>query len=126
MGYKNVTAYLERSNWSMKSNIEELPHNYQQVVSVLGYGKYKAITNQRIRQITGIQDSRSIYQIIEDLINNYGYVIGASRQGKFKGYYLIENEQELKESLFSFNNQIASMQKRLASLQLNFSEYSEN
>lgn len=110
----------------MKNNIKELPHNYQQVISVLGIGKHKAITNERIRRITGIQDSRSIYQIIEDLINSYGYVIGASRHGEFKGYYLIENKQELKETLFSFTNQITSMTKRKASLQLNFSEYSEN
>lgn len=110
----------------IKRNIEALPYSYQQVVSVLGHGKHKAITNQQIGRLTGIKDKRSIYQIVEDLIIDYGYAIGASRNGQHKGYYLIQSKQELNESLFSFNNQIKSMEKRYASLRINYSEYSDN
>lgn len=99
-----------------------LPRNYALVASVLREGKENSITTTDIMRFTGIKDKRSIHEIIEQLILKYGFVIGSSRKGKYKGYYLISNKEELKETLYTYNAQIQSMINRHQKLQENYSK----
>lgn len=70
--------------------------------------------------ITGIKDMRQVREIIEQLINKYGYCIGSSRKGKAKGYYIISDKDELEATLRTYNAQIMSMLKRHRNLQQNW------
>lgn len=99
---------------------ESLPETYLAVVGVLREGKAEAITSTDILRLTGLKDQRNIYEIIEQLIIQHGYAIGASRTGEHKGYYLISNQKELRESLHSYNEQIQSMLKRHKKLRENY------
>lgn len=101
---------------------KSLPHKYRLVADVLGEGKQSAKTTKNIMQATGLKSKRDVMEIIERLIIKYGYIIGSSRQGEHKGYYLIQNKSELKETLFTFNNQIQSMLKRYKALQANYNK----
>lgn len=99
-----------------------LPYNYKLVESVLREGKQSATTTRDILTLTGLKDQRQIHEIIEQLIMKYGYVIGASRKGKYRGYYLVSNQDELKDTLHSYNEQIQTMLKRHKQLLLNYNK----
>lgn len=116
-GVKKLLAVVEE-----KKNSDSLPFLYETLASVLREGKSNAIETKHIQSITGIKDVRQVREIIEQLINKYGYCIGSSRQGKKKGYYLITDKSELEETLRSYNAQIMSMLKRHRSLQKNFAD----
>lgn len=105
-----------------KKQKDVLPYNYAIVASVLREGKDNAITTKDIMNFTGINDKRSIHEIIEQLIVKYGYCIGSSRSGFTKGYYLISSKDELKDTLLTYNAQIQSMLKRYRKLHENFSK----
>lgn len=108
-----------------KKQKDVLPYNYAIVASVLREGKDNAITTKDIMNFTGIKDKRSIHEIIERLVVKYGYCIGSSRSGFKKGYYLISNKDELKDTLRTYNAQIQSMLKRHKALQENFVKMNE-
>lgn len=105
-----------------KKQKKALPRNYALVASVLREGKENSITATDIMRFTGIKDKRSIHEIIEQLILKYGFVIGSSRKGEYKGYYLISNKEELKETLYTYNAQIQSMIKRHQKLRENYAK----
>lgn len=97
-----------------------LPSTYEAVAGVLREGKAEAITSTDIVMLTSAGSKRDVHEIIEQLIVQHGYVIGSSRSGKHRGYYLISNASELQESLHTYNNQIQSMMKRHKKLRENF------
>lgn len=99
---------------------KSLPPKYKAVVSALREGKENATLLSDIMMIADIQDRRQAYQIIEDLIIKYGYCIAGNKKGEFKGYYLITNKSELKETLGSLNTTIQSLMKRHKMLLLNY------
>lgn len=101
---------------------KSLPPNHKAVASILREGKENATLMSDIMSITGIKDSRQMYQIIEDLIIKYGYCIAGNKSGKFKGYYLIINKTELQETLRTMNATIQSMLNRHKQLEKNFIE----
>lgn len=98
----------------------DLPDTHKTVLAVLRKGMAQAITTADIQRLTGFKDRRIIYEIIEQLVVKYGCVIGASRTGEFKGYYLISSQKELQDSLYSYNVQIQSMLKRHQKLRENY------
>lgn len=105
-----------------KSKKKSLPESYALVAGVLREGRDNAITTRDIMRFTGIKDKRAIHEIIEQLVVRYGYCIGSSRNGYKKGYYLISNKDELKDTLRTYNAQIQSMLKRYRKLHENFSK----
>lgn len=105
-----------------KTKKNNLPHKYKLVASVLREGKGKSITTNDIMKFTGIKNKRDVHEIIEQLVVKYGYVIGSSRKGHRRGYYLISNNDELKETLYTYNRQIQSMLNRYKALQLNYNK----
>lgn len=115
-GVRKLLAIVEEK----EKNSVELPFLYNTLASVLREGKTNAITTKHIQSITGIKDKRQVHEMIEQLVNKYGYCIGASRRGKNKGYYLIETKSELEDTLNTYNAQITSMLKRHRNLQQNW------
>ena len=105
-----------------KEKINSLPVKYKVVADLLREGQAKAITSTDIMKLAGIDSKRDVMEIIEQLINKYGRVIGASRNGEFRGYYLIASDAELKDALHSYNEQIQSMLKRHKKLIENYIE----
>lgn len=97
-----------------------LPEKYKVLADSIRVGKENAILLDDLMIIAGIQEKRSAYQIIEDLINHYGYVIGASKTGVHKGYYIPANEKEFNEMAHTFENSINSMTRRHRNLLINF------
>ncbi|MFB4473724.1 hypothetical protein ACDI16_12440 [Oceanobacillus caeni] len=111
---ETVALELEQAN--------SLPPKYKAVASVLRVGKQSATTTTDIMMLTGIKSKRDVHEIIEGLINKYGFVIGSSRKGEYKGYFYIANDEELKETLYTYNKQIQSMIDRHRNLQKNYSK----
>ena len=99
---------------------ETLPHSHRLVASTLREGKQNATLKSDIMSITGIKDSRQMYQIIEDLIIDHGYCIAGSKSGEHKGYYLITNKKELQETLRTINATAQSLLNRHKQLQKNY------
>jgi len=106
---------------SWKEN-ENLPEKYKTVAGLIRVGKENATLLSDIMSLADIQDRRQAYQIIEDLINKYGYVIGASKSGKYKGYYIPGNDKEFQEVATQFKQSITSMNKRYTNLLINYSK----
>lgn len=102
----------------MMNKREPLPPNYEKLLNVLRLGKENATSSREIEQLTGIS-SRDTGAFTADLIIRYGYRIGSSRVKPY-GYYLIEDEQELKDTLRSLNNEMQGILNRHKALQANF------
>lgn len=105
---------------TMEIEKNTLPENYKAVAACLRKGKAEAITSNDIVRLTPVTTKRDVYEIIEQLVIRHGYVIGASRTGEHKGYYIIETQSELAESLHSYNEQIQSMLRRHKKLRENY------
>lgn len=105
---------------TVKGQKKYLPETYRAVAGVLREGKAEAVTSKDIVMLTGVASKRDVHEIIEQLIVQHGYVIGSSRAGNHRGYYLISNATELQESLTTYNNQIQSMMKRHKKLNQNY------
>lgn len=99
---------------------KDLPEKYKVLADSIRVGKENAILLDDLMIIADIQDKRSAYQIIEELIVKHGYVIGASKRGVHKGYYIPADEKEFKEVLHTFRSAITSMERRHKSLIKNF------
>jgi hypothetical protein len=97
---------------------KEIPPGYQRLVDVLLEGKENAKTTTEIIKAMGIKDNdkRNVMHIVEQLVTKYGYLIGSSRRGH-KGYYIISNDDEYRETLHTYNSQIQSMLNRHRKLQ---------
>lgn len=96
-----------------------LPEKYKVVADSIRVGKENATLLSDIMIIAQIDDRRQAHQIIESLINDYGYVIGASRNNP-KGYYIPANEREFVEIIGTFKRTINSMDNRYKNLINNY------
>lgn len=105
-----------------KQREKHLSEKYQVVADCIRVGKQNATLLSDIMTIADIKERRKAYQIIEDLINQYGYVIGASKHGEYKGYYKPANEAEFKEIAETFKQSINSMDRRYKNLLINYSK----
>lgn len=103
-------------------NRENLPEKHKVVADSIRVGKENATLLSDIMIIADIDDRRQAHTIIEQLINNYGYVIGANRTGKFKGYYKPANDREFLEIASTFKKTVNSMNKRYNNLLINYSK----
>lgn len=103
-------------------NRKNLPVKYKVVADCIRVGKINAILLSDIMIIADIQDRRNAYIIIEELINKYGYVIGASKTGEYKGYFIPANDDEFSEVIHTFNQTIGSLNKRYENLLINYKE----
>ena len=102
-------------------DMKSLPEKYRIVAESIRVGKRNATLLSDIMMIADIKDRRQAYIIIEDLINKYGYVIGASKKGKHRGYYIPANEKEFKEVAEHFKLSVDSMNNRYMNLLKNYS-----
>ena len=102
-----------------KNKVQEMPPRYKQLLSVLRPGAEQALSSSEIRQLTGIS-RRDASEITAALIKDYGLLIGASRTPPLYGYYLIETEDELKNTLRALNNEMQGILNRHQALQTNF------
>jgi len=101
-------------------NRKKLPEKYRIVADSIRVGKQNAILLSDIMIIADIQDRRNGYLIIEELINKHGYVIGASKKGVHRGYYIPADEREFQEVARTFKQSVDSMHKRYRSLLDNY------
>lgn len=101
-------------------DIKALPYKHKAVVAVLRVGKENATLLSDIMILTDIQCRRQAHAVIEQLINDYGLVIGASRMDPFRGYYIPANQIEFIEIADTFKSTIESMEKRYYNLIENY------
>ena len=107
----------------MKSkNTKNLPVKHKIVANLIRVGKENATLLNDIISIAELRDRRQAHIIIEELINDYGYVIGASKTGKYKGYYIPADEKEFKEIAGTFKRSVDSMNKRYKNLLSNYNK----
>jgi hypothetical protein len=101
---------------------KDLPPGYTLLASVLREGKQNSLTTTEIIKALGwnSNDKRNVMHIVEQLITKHGFIIGSSRRGKHKGYYLIATEEEYRETMQTYSAQINSMLKRHKKLQENY------
>lgn len=106
----------------MRGSVKEIPPGYLTLASVLLEGKDNAKTSTQIIKDLGWDDNdkRNVFHIVEQLIKKHGYLIGSSRKGTNKGYYLIATEDEYVETMRTYNAQIQSMLERHRKLQENY------
>jgi len=109
-----------------RKNKKSLPKKHKVVADCIRVGKENATLLSDIMMIADIKDRRQAHIIIEQLINDYGYVIGASREGSFRGYYIPANKQEFKEIAGTFKRAIDSMDKRYENLLKNYQNQERN
>ena len=102
----------------VKTPFEQLPKKYKDLVSVLRLGSENATTSNELAKITGIS-TRDISDITADLIINHGYLVGSSRRLPF-GYFIIETEDELTNTLRSLNNELQGILNRHQALNRNY------
>lgn len=101
-----------------KANPIEMPQKYQELLSILRPGAEQALSSTEIKQLIGI-DRRDTGAITAELVTKYGYLIGASRKAPF-GYYIIENEDDLKTTLRALNNEAQGILERHKALYTNY------
>ena len=101
-----------------KTDIHKLPKDYQRLLSVLRNGSELAQTAKELEQILGFS-GRQIGSMTADLVNKYGYCIGASRSAPH-GYYLIQEETDLQATLLSLSNEANEILKRHKALLKNY------
>ena len=101
-----------------KTDIHKLPKDYQRLLNVLRDGIENAQSAKELEQILGFS-GRQIGSMTADLVNNHGYVIGASRSNPH-GYYIIQEEDDLKATLLSLNNEANGIIQRHRALNRNF------
>lgn len=101
---------------------KDLPYNYALFAAVLKEGKENSLTISEIIQRLGWKenDRRNIYHIVNRLIVEYGYLIGSSRNGVNRGYYLISNHDEYKETIRVAEKQAQSELNKIKKLQENY------
>jgi hypothetical protein len=96
---------------------QELPLPYQQVLSLIPIGKDNAIPFREIAKLMGSQDSRSIRQIISNLVTLYGYPIGCvSGTERKRGFFIVDNANELETAIHTLSSREKHIQKRMKSL----------
>ena len=106
-----------------EKTINNLPTEKHRIVAEsIRVGRHNATLLSDIMSIAEIDDRRTAYQIIEDLINKYGYVIVASRSGEYKGYFYPANEMEFRKYAKTFKQSIDSMKKRYNNLINNYNK----
>lgn len=98
---------------------KNIPPAYLTLASVLCEGKENSKTSKEIIKALGwnSNDSRNVFHIVQELITKYGYLIGSSRKGEHRGYYIISNDDEFTETMKTYNAQIQSMLNRHRKLQ---------
>lgn len=92
----------------MQTNVKDLPQQYQKVLAVLKDNSENALSSTEIERITGIT-RRNLSVITNDLIIKHHYSIGASRKYPIYGYYMLQNEDDLRDTLKSLNNEANSI-----------------
>lgn len=92
-------------------NMEQLPHHYGEILSLIPVGKEKLISTREIEQATGFK-ARDIHAIINDLIMTYKIAIGSSRDKTKYGYFIPTNEEEKLDGIASLEEQTITMQQR--------------
>lgn len=99
---------------------ESMPEIHRRFADLIREGKQQATLMSDFMSVLGISDRRQAYQIVEELINRYYYPIGASKNGKHRGYFLISTEDELKEVVAVQKAGVASEIKKMNNTIRNF------
>lgn len=101
---------------------KDLPLNYALVASVLREGKENSLTSTQIIQRLGWSDNsrRNVFHIINRLIEEHGYLIGSSRKGEHKGFFLISNHDEFMETVRTGTKQAHSELRKINKLKENY------
>lgn len=98
----------------------DLPELYERLLGAIPTGRENALTLDTILLRAGMRDKRSAHNIIHDLIVNHGKTIGACRAGQKKGYYIVEDAEDLRLAVGALKNQFINMQKRYDALYRNY------
>lgn len=93
-----------------------LTENEQSVFDVLDHhrGRGQAIGLDAVAAYTGLSE-REVQSAVAELIEHHGRPIGSAVK-KPMGYYLIETEEELAESLNQLTHRLTALARRIAAL----------
>lgn len=84
----------------------------EQEKKLIPRGSERLITANQIKDITGIP-LREIYGIVRYLLIHENIPIGAYREGKNSGYFIITNEEERKATLMPLISHAKEIEKRI-------------
>lgn len=97
----------------MSKELKEMSKLEIQVFMLLPSGIDNLISVREIIDILEI-DERTIMSIIETLIMKYGIPIGSLRQSNRFGYFIATNEEEKRVGIYSNEQQVNTMKKRIS------------
>ena len=92
-----------------------LSENDKRVLRLIKIGAENSITGAEISLITKLAE-RTVQDIISRLITRHSVPIVGVRHGKFRGYFIPANKEELLDGAKAFYNQVQEESKRLAVL----------
>lgn len=92
-------------------DVKELPESYQQIISLISYGKENARTVRYISKIVGLP-STNVREIVSALVTKHGLGIGTCNEKGSCGYYFITNESEKEQTLRNLRSRAQKILER--------------
>ena len=96
---------------------KEIPVRLHKVLDAIRNHDEKCITREKLRDLSGLPNLRTVNDCINELVVDYGVPIGSSRKKDMRGYYLIENEVEQAEAEHTMQSLIEGHKARLKAIQ---------
>ena len=102
---------------------KKIPEHIINLVALLGKGKRNAISAKYIQSAFEYDDNevtnKKARELVKEAVMDYGFPIGSNT----KGYFLIENVEELNESTKLLEAHNKSIQERISAMRSNFFSY---
>jgi hypothetical protein len=98
------------------SLFDSLPANHKRVLSLIGEGSGNPTTVKSITSLTSLTDV-SVREIVSDMVTNYGVKIGTSNRVGSSGFYIIQNEKELDDTVRNLMSRATKIMARVRALQ---------
>ena len=100
---------------------QSVPNEYLRVYDIIQNSNEKYVTKTKILNQLGYPlnkaNDRWLTQVITSLIINYQYPVGYSYKKDSRGYFIIRNEDDRKQAIYSVKRQMLGTQARLDVLQ---------
>ncbi|MBF2233402.1 pathogenicity island protein [Staphylococcus epidermidis] len=106
---------------TLDEKVQKAPRDFVRVYDIINNSKEKYVTKTKILNQLGYDvnkaNDRWLTQVITSLIINYQYPVGYSYKKDARGYFIIRNEDDKKQAIYSVKRQMLGTQARLDVLQ---------
>jgi hypothetical protein len=99
-----------------KDLFDSLPANHKKVLSLIGEGSGNPTTVKSITSLTGFTDV-CVRELVSDMVTKYGIKIGTSNRVGNSGFYIIQNEIELNDTVRNLMSRATKIMARARALQ---------